>query len=166
VADAATPLITVRYRGGVVGFLLDWSPVVGCLWLALVSGAITLFAVGAPEVVHAHGPVFAGTWIGALLFAIGWPALGYAWLWPRVGKADFFADRVEISEKPRLAKAIVVRWSDLVAFRDHSADYVRLVAKPLAVDFPADLTIPTPDENTRAAVLALLVEKCLRRHES
>jgi hypothetical protein len=79
----------------------------------------------------------------------------------RAGQVVFFADRIELSKHEGAA---VVHWSDLAGFRDGSSDFVQLLRRGERIA-SAQLTVPTPTEETRVAVLRLLDERGLHRVE-
>jgi hypothetical protein len=75
----------------------------------------------------------------------------------RTGRAIFFEDRVVLAKSRiglRRPITVELEWRELAGFRDGSIDYVELI--PRRPDVRAMLTVPTPSEEERTAVLALL----------
>ena len=85
----------------------------------------------------------------------------------RSGLAQFSAEGVEI-EKPRgydvPPHRVRLRWQELRAYRDPSSDFVELL-RPGDRIARRKLTVPTPNEETRTAVLHLLDGHGIPREE-
>ncbi|MBI3724113.1 hypothetical protein HY251_09200 [bacterium] len=84
----------------------------------------------------------------------------------RSGHVAFFRDKVVLSKEAGNAE---LAWSELASFRDDSSDYVQLLRRGEKWGSPV-LAVPTPGENERVSVLALLDSKNVPRrtvgHES
>jgi hypothetical protein len=86
----------------------------------------------------------------------------------RSGTATFYEDRVAFRKRvrgqTRFTEATVA-WSELGGYRDGSSDYIQLVRKGESFASPL-LAIPTPSEDDRVKVLALLDARGLARLNS
>lgn len=74
----------------------------------------------------------------------------------------FHDDRIVFSFTPGRTSESVA-WTELAGYRDGDARCVRLVERDGWLRFPPHLLVPTRDDAERAAVLALLDRKGLRR---
>ncbi len=115
-----------------------------------------------------------------LLYGLFLLGTGGAWmaeklLRPKAGRVEFYENRIAFT-KPRARDGVgtlgfgndmdvhdfTIGWESVVAFRDGSADFVELVSK---VNTQSLLTVPTPREEDRVKVLALLTERGIPRRE-
>jgi hypothetical protein len=80
-------------------------------------------------------------------------------LWARAGSAELRDDSLVFT------KTLVteVAWADVLSFSDDAAGYVQLDVKGRTGMKAWSTTIPTPDEATRTAMLASLIERGLTR---
>lgn len=102
-----------------------------------------------------------------LVTLLGAAALARAWWLPRLGRVAFFPERILFvkpgtSPRWRRGEAESVAWTDVSGFRDGSTEYVQIVRKGDVVA-SAQLTIPTPSEVERTAVLELLAARGVAR---
>jgi hypothetical protein len=154
---SAPPVLVVRGRP-TAWWRSTWV-VVLVLWPALlvVGGAVLalgLLPLGRP------GPFGAVLTLAAFTL----PVVVLVALIPRrEGRARLWHDRIIVDGKSS-SFATTVRWEELAAFRDAS-DHVQLLRRGERVGAPA-LTIPTPDEAERAALLAALLARGVPRQET
>ena len=88
--------------------------------------------------------------IGAVVFLID------RWFIGRCAYVEVFEDRI-ILTRSRHASKLVVDFEDLASFRDESSDHIELVPREkLSHVGHVYLRVPTPDEETRRKLLALL----------
>lgn len=74
------------------------------------------------------------------------------WAVARIGRAELFADRIVVKHRDRL---VTIRLAEVDAFEDGAGDYVRLVLTGEA-GTKGDVTVPTPSETGRAALIEAL----------
>ncbi|MEZ0231101.1 MAG: hypothetical protein ACAI25_20970 [Planctomycetota bacterium] len=133
----------------------------------------------------AAGTLYTGTYLlprlGGFLACAPWPlalvvAVLGGWLAERFvrstqGSVAFYEARIVISKKVPggcLSSGVVVEhteqvlWNEVKGFKDDAAGYVTLVATCGSASF---LTVPTPEEEDRVAVIALLDARGIPRIE-
>jgi len=78
------------------------------------------------------------------------------WSVGRSAYVKVFGDRIILS-RPSQASTLVLPFENMASFRDGSSDHVELVPREGFAHLPrAYLLVPTPDEETRRKLLALL----------
>jgi hypothetical protein len=110
---------------------------------------------------------------GALLLGGGAAWVTARILMPTLGRVEFHEDVIVfwkpatrswnssvMSAAPDVRSTI--RWKDVTGFRDDASDHVAVVCRSGTSSF---LTIPTPSEQDRVAVLDLLVKRGVPREE-
>jgi hypothetical protein len=144
---------------------------------SLLVIAILQLAVPVGFALFVFGPVLTGTpawtprgslfWfpeVRAGVFVVAVIALHLAvrpYLRSREGTLRFYSDRLVVYGKADALLGLEVAWSKLESFDDSSADFVRLHSK--GGDLDSILAVPTPAEDIRTRLLALLTERGLRR---
>jgi hypothetical protein len=138
---------------------------VGGVWINLLIVSFLLFITGFMDV------------LGSLRLALPWDA-GSRFVTPalvagsfvllcwatlqvhrRRGKVTFHDERIVFDEGSERSAAIP--WFEVVAFDDASADYIVLVPRKRVTWL--GLSVPTPTERDRVAVLDLLVKRSIPR---
>jgi hypothetical protein len=77
----------------------------------------------------------------------------------RSGRAEFFEDRVAVSA--RAGAPVDIPWADLTGYCDEASDWIALMSR----EAPVSLSVPASTAHERAAVLAFLDRKGVRRRE-
>ncbi len=102
--------------------------------------------------------------VGVLL--VGWVGLMFFYE-PRMGRARFFADRIELEKYVMVVNPLgdrhVLRWDSIVAFDDSAQNHVRLVRRTRGWFDRFRLTIPTMTEGDRIRILEELERRGVRR---
>jgi hypothetical protein len=141
---------------------------------ALVAIGIGLGTFVAGSYLVTEGPGMTSTTarglprILALVFGAFGGYLAERFVRPYSGTVTFYEPRIVFSkQKPKgifdgscIEHTEQVLWSEVKGFKDASADYVTLVATCGSASF---LTVPTPREEDRVAVLKLLDERGIPR---
>jgi hypothetical protein len=95
----------------------------------------------------------------ACVWTVALPLMAWAiYALPRSGVVRFYDDRIVFEKLSHAPYEMTVPWSEVEAFEDGSTDYVTLVRKGAT-----DANVPTPAEEIRTRVLALLIEKNVPR---
>jgi hypothetical protein len=166
-ADKDGPVLVVRGTGEDRVLL---ARIVGGVGLALLvvgtaAAGTLIFPAGVSRVgrVAARGLLLVPAALGAYL--------GERLLRPRAGSVAFYEVRIVISKQTRegllhMGKTVEhteqILWSELRGFRDDRSDHVVLVVERGTSSF---LTVPTPREEDRVAVLKLLDDRGIKRLE-
>lgn len=150
VIDALAPTwLPGLMAAGVVGALLA-APIIG--QLAPINA-----------VLGERGPLVIAVGFG-LIGALAWQGLS-SWFDARHGRVELHGDRVVFAEGTT-RKRLDLPWTAVRGYKDGSSEHVELVRVDGYVPFgevAASLGIPTPTPELRAALLALLERRGLRR---
>lgn len=159
--DAERPIAVFKGR--------DWLGLAAdpcCLFWGAITGTMvaTAFARLLPwPSALAGAPGLEGL---VLLFGLaGFAALVaiQRWALARLGQAELFADRLVIKHQRRF---LTIRLSEIEAFDDASADYVKLsIPGDGWAPLRRDVTVPTPGETDRAALVGALASANIPRLE-
>lgn len=159
--DAERPIAVFKGR--------DWLGLAAdpcCLFWGAITGTVvaTAFARHLPwPSALAGAPGLEGL---VLLFGLaGFAALVVIqrWALARLGQAELFADRLVIKHQRRF---LTIRLSEIEAFDDGSADYVKLSIPGSGwAQHRRDVTVPTPGETDRAALVGALASANIPRLE-
>ncbi|MEZ0230981.1 MAG: hypothetical protein ACAI25_20350, partial [Planctomycetota bacterium] len=153
--DAEVPLLEVR--AGSVGRSLLLMVLHGCALAAIMLGS-WLGRFTALERIAAYLPPFVRSifildyWVwaaGVVVLLVGLVGL-MCYYEPRMGRARFFADRLELEKYVMVLNPLgdrhTVRWETVVAFDDSFSSHVRLAMSPRRWFERYRFTIPTPSE--------------------
>jgi hypothetical protein len=131
------------------------------LVLLLIPGplllAATLVARG-PSPTGAELAFVSGGYVVAMaaIFSVYRRAARTCWV------VDFFDDRIEVRTYRTSPALHFFLWKEIVAFDDGALETVRVVTSRLV---PRKIFVPTPDEASRVALLALLDKRGVKRIE-
>lgn len=169
-ASAEEPLFETRRGGALLSNVLAWVYMLACLGVVFISREVRAFeriAPHLPAAVRSIPYLAVHVWVVGAIVALGVFCCLAVFHEPRMGRARFFADRIELDKyvivvNPRGEKH-VLPWSGIVAYDDASASFVRLVrSRPRMLD-SLRLTVPTPGEKERLLLLAELERRGIRR---
>ncbi len=131
--------------------------------LVLIAG----LGAGVIQLANRGGP--AGCCLGLSgLFAVFGPVafLLNRWEITRYARVELHSDRVVVKRRTTMHAHLEIAFATLAGFRDRSADHVELLPRPGQEPIPAMyLSIPTPTEESRTKLLAVLLERGVPRVE-
>lgn len=88
------------------------------------------------------------------------------WELRRAARVELYPERVVLLREREGHARLELRWEELAGFRDGQAEWIELVPRPRPTPVLSDLlAIPTPTDEARAALLAALDGRGLRRLE-
>jgi hypothetical protein len=134
----------------------------------LVGGAVAYLA---SPLVNALSAVPGPGLVGALIAGLVIPTpillrLVTRWEATRYGRVEFYDEGIVFLKCVTRHERTEVEWHDLAGFRDAAPDHVRLVRREKGGRTPEFvLSVPTPNDKTRTAVLQLLDRRGLSRVE-
>ncbi|MEZ0228845.1 MAG: hypothetical protein ACAI25_09485 [Planctomycetota bacterium] len=148
--------------------LLVWEQRLGRRRLFLVAGAVTvlIFGLGAGVVLSANrGPGALGlAFLGLLAIFVPLVFFLNRWELTRHARVELHSDRLVVRRRTTMHAHLEIAFATLAGFRDGSADHVELVPREGQWPIPAMyLSIPTPNEEIRTKLLAVIVERGVPR---
>ena len=176
--ESEPPILVTRGRfSWWVGFLVMEAAILAPLASFVVARASNFRFTFLPEAPFMIAWSFGNVAFMALAF------LSFFYTVPRCGTATFTRSGVAFQGRERLLGGLATQrlwrgtklaWDEIGSFRDDSADYVMLVPRvPLRDSLlkprwmvRLSLAVPTPDEESRTGVIALLTEHGVSRAEA